>query len=321
MSYALHLIPVGISLNDQLKKREIPLSTDDRRTLVDALKVGDYGPHNPVRGKLRAATDPATRVMRTDSILGEAIPVLRSVHQTPKWCSEWQSLHTDRTDAVAAGGHDGDAYLFLATDTDQGLLTATALAAGTAAASPVHYLDDPTDLTARAIRLRPNDIHVCRIPGLDLEEAPVPPESVWTALGAIGHIACETARPGIGAGAGTWRVVLHLSGGYKALLPALLAMGEAIRSVFEDPDVQTRASISAWVLHETSAGQRIEVPVRYLAGRPYEDLYRLRDDLREGHTPQPGNLIGSCLTRDLRLTSFGRVMLAVLPATRPEVAP
>ena len=325
MSYALHIVPVGRSIAFNTDRK---LTGPAKAAIKPALDPGPYqtstGPARPVRHLLCTAAAPGTGIVDPAAVFPAAVEPLREARATPSLCVEWRSLEIDKLRPPATGQHRGDAYVFVSTDTEAGLLAATAVAVGTANKAAIRYIDDPATEQFRRHRIEPGQVHVCRIPDLDLSEPDRIGTATWQALGSIGHVAAETARQPADVAA-PWRIVVHLSGGYKAMIPSMLVMAEAISSLLAatEDDNKHNATISAWTLHEDApdtATGRIEVGIRQLRGDPYHELYRIRDDIAAGRLPASGFLIGSCLDIQHRITPFGTIMTAVLPATDPGPA-
>ncbi len=327
MSYALHIVPVGLSLRSRIEEARVHLPGPQRKGLLHFLDPNKWqsqvrDPSHPFRQLIRRATDPTTKVLNVGDVLNDVpdpiATAVQNAHAVPSLCSEWQSLHIEST-AQSRSSHDGDAYLFLATDTDAGLLTATAVATGTANGRSIHFVDNPNESNFRSTRITANGIYICRIPNLDLSAPNSITDATWRALGSVGHVACETARESTGPK--SWRIIIHLSGGYKAQLPSLLVMAEAIKSVLIYPNGHG-ATITAWTLHKDSTDplyeNRVEIAIRHLHQRAYDELYIVRAKV-SGGKPILGadNLIGSCLDDSSSPTPFGRIMLAVIPETNP----
>lgn len=304
MSLVLHVVPVGLSIDHGIgKAKSLPIGVTRggfQRTLHPEVMRARGGPERPVRDAVRAATGDACR-LDLDALPG-AFDMVRAAHSHPKLCAEWESVHEEMGDPPPGDPHDGHAYVFIGTDTELGLRAGVLIAAGTAGSadppSVVRYVDDPDTEDFRATAITPGDVYLCRVPGLDLAKPDGMTDATWRALGGIGHVIAESARRP--PHPHRWRVVLHLSGGYKAMIPYLLAMGEAINSVFCDRELNPHgAEIRAWALYEWSEGARVPLPVRALRDDPYQDLYTLREkaDRNALHEIHGGNLIGACLDK------------------------
>ncbi|MFC0438058.1 hypothetical protein [Kutzneria buriramensis] len=321
MSLLLHVIPVGLSLDMQVTQKRIVHGADRQllaRTLTPRMLGTRGGPANPVRAALRQATagpdDPADGPLDAATLLGPARDLVSALRAHPQLCAEWTSVHAELDAQPAGDPHQGHAYLVLASDTAEGLRTATLVAHGLAEATPVRYTDDPGTTPFRRGLIRPGEVVLCRIPGLDFADEHGLGAATWDALGAIGNVAAASAlNPALAA---RWRVVLHLSGGYKALIPYLLVMAEAMNSVFHDPERggEHPPVIEAVMLQEYSEGRRLAVPVRSFQNALYAELVALARHARAGTLASitSGSLLGLCLDQHKQLTPMGRIMVAVL---------
>jgi hypothetical protein len=139
------------------------------------------------------------------------------------------------------------------------------------------------------MRIEPGEVYLFRIPDLlfripDLDLGTGRPnDQTWLSLGSVGHVIARTARQ---ATVTPWSVLLHLTGGYKAMMPHLLVMAEGIRSVFMDADniPSGRApALRAVSVHEheqrTPVAQlrQVELPIRWVEGCPLQDLRDIAD--------------------------------------------
>lgn len=306
----LHLVPVGLSLLNHLEqpvlaRDELPGSAI---TVRDALRWAAGGPTWELDwARLELAGLPRSQAA-----------------SDPADAAEWTSIAaiTAERRHAAAAGH---AYLFLATDTDDGL-RAAALVAARYHRGTTRYLHEP--LTAGRLLLEPGDVVICRIPDLNLGETK-PTSTTWRSLGAIGRLVADTA---LQTARGEWEVVLHLSGGYKAMIPYLIEMAEGIHTRLRDVsrDAVHRPGIRAVVIHESSLksgrDQRppivIDVPVRAIEGdllavaRRLAEMARPHRDLVE--TSAADALLGLLIDRDpetdrkRRLTPAGLMMVTML---------
>jgi hypothetical protein len=317
VSLVLHVVPVGLSLDVQVTQKRI-VHGAERELLHRALDPERLrtrrGLTNPVLAALRQATVLPGGLLDAAMLLGPALDLVAALGARPQLCAEWTSVRAELDAAPAEDPHQGHAYLLLASDTAEGLRTATLVAHGLAGTTPVRYVDDPRATAFRRDLIRPSEVVLCRIPGLDFADEHGLGAATWDALGAVGNVVAASAlNPAL---ADRWRVVLHLSGGYKALIPYLLVMAEAVNSVFHDPERGGRQPpvIHAMMLQEFSEGRRLAVPVRSFQNALYAELVTLARHAREGTLASvtSGSLLGLCLDRDKRLTPMGRIMVAVL---------
>ncbi|MGH4020383.1 MAG: hypothetical protein ACRDT0_14340 [Pseudonocardiaceae bacterium] len=299
----LHLVPVGLSL---LKKGHVEFP-DSPLTARQALQHASTGPRHELDwGRLGPAGLPRLAAgLGTDT------------------AAEWTSIAAIRDERRYASVQ-GEAYLFIATDTTDGLRAAT-LVAERYQDSAIRYVDEPL-AARRGEVLEPGDGCVYRIPDLDLGNLTLT-STTWRSLGRVGRLAADTATQ---SPRGEWHVILHLSGGYKAMIPYLMVLAEAVHSRLRDnrPDSAHRPSIRAVVIHEDSVGQGspepplvIDVPVRSIrrdlltftkklaaAARPDSDLVDagVADDLLGLFTEVVEG------TQKRRLTSAGLITVSVL---------
>jgi hypothetical protein len=286
----LHVVPVGLSLLDHI---ELPDSTITAREAL----AWATGPTQELDWQRLASAGLAPVSVPEDS------------------AAEWTSIAAVmREPRYASAG--GEAYVFLATDTDDGVCAAT-LVAARYQHTTVHYLHEP--LAARRRVLEPGDVYLCRIPDLDLGTIK-PTSTTWRSLGAAGRLVADTARQ---AG---WQVIVHLSGGYKAMIPYLMVLAEGIHSVLCDVPLgeASPSQIRAVALHESSVRSGkpvvIDVAVRAVRGDLFDDVKELAAATRSG-----GESVGAGVADDLlgllieeaseqtrTLTEAGLIMVNVL---------
>lgn len=303
----LHVVPVGLSLLDRIEQPvlatdELPASV---LTVRDALRWagGQTGELDWERLGLPAARRATLAATPTAA------------------AAEWTSLAAV-TDDRRYGAVRGEAYVLLATDTDDGLRAAT-LVAARYPSTRVRYLDEP--LAARGTGLEPGDAYLCRIPHLNLGIVP-PTSGTWRSLGAAGRLVADAATQ---TGRGEWTVIVHLSGGYKAMVPYLMVLAEGIHTRLRalPPDAAHRPVIRAVAVHESSLDQRhserpivIDIPVRAIEG----DLLTQTRTLAQ-HTHADSDVVSAGIAEDLlglflerhgehqrRLTAAGLIMVNVL---------
>jgi hypothetical protein len=245
----LHLVPVGLSLLDK-GRLEFPGSAITAQQALQYAATGqrhelDWDRLGPAEFPRRLAAG-----FGTDT------------------AAEWTSIAAIREESRYASAQ-GDAFAFIATDTDGGLRAAT-LVAERYRQSAIRYLDEP--LTAgRNDVLEPGDVYVCRVPDLDLGRlSPTP--ATWRSLGAVGRLAANAATQ---TARGEWHVILHLSGGYKAMVPYLMVLAEAVQSRLR---ARSCVEMRAVALHESSLERDtilVDVPVRAVEGDLLDDVKKL----------------------------------------------
>ncbi|MGH3936693.1 MAG: hypothetical protein ACRDS1_17215 [Pseudonocardiaceae bacterium] len=300
----LHLVPVGRSLLIHLDQGTSP-------TLRSALAVDEL-PVDTVGEALRQATG-QDHELDLQRLRLTGVPAAALALDTGT-AAEWTSVAAAQP---RSGVVDGEAYLFIATDTDDGLRAAVLLAARYQ--HPLRYLHEP--LTAGDPEIEPGDVYLCRIPDLDLGSRE-PTGTTWRSLGTVGRLAAKTAAQ---TGRGDWQVIVHLSGGYKAMIPYLMVLAEGINSIFQDlhtryPATSYRPTIKAVAVHESSLDRVVPIPVRFiqdplLAGaRKLAELTRPDSDIIR--TDAADQLLGLFIERKgegtRRLTEAGLIMVSLL---------
>lgn len=261
----LHLLTTGTSLLNEISRR----SQDDYQAVADALLPTPDAPGD-TRAILQAARD-AAGVLDLDRLLSPEQRERLAEASEPD-ATEWSSVHAVRRDRDFPDA-DAESFVFLASDTDEGV-RAAALLAVKYQPSALRYVPEP--LAHGESIVCPGEAWICRIPQLDLGWMR-PSARTWRSLGAAGRLVVQTARNN----PANWTVLVHYSGGYKAVVPYVIVLAEAIRSALTTNKVPVRAV----ALHEVSVkrGQPIvvEVPVRALA----EDLWRQVKVLRDAMSP------------------------------------
>lgn len=285
-----HLVPVGLSL---LEGREFPES---------AIKVRDAMPWAASAGKL-------------DWDLLSTAGVSRLTAADPSMAAEWTSVAAIQSKSAAATA--GDAFVLIATDTDDGL-RAAAMIAAFHDQSGVHYLHEP--LKAGRPAVEPGDVYICRIPELDLGERQ-PKDVTWRSLGAVGRMAADAATQ---HDVGQWQVIVHLSGGYKAMIPYLMMMAEGVNSLLRDtpPGEPRRRPVRAVAVHESSLAPEaaatpilIDVPVRAIGADLLlhtRELAKVAQPDRDVISDDVSDLLTGLFVDAGRLTKAGLIMVSML---------
>lgn len=320
MSLVLHVVAVGLSINDGLNGIEVAVPSADRKAVKNALQPDVLRTRGDDQNVVRRTIMDHQRGMAVDlpGLLGAAADAVNRLRGSYRLCAEWTSIHVEADSPPPGDQHDGHAYVLVATDTEPGLRAAALVAAGLPGTPPVQYVDDPGLDDFRGTQITPGHAYLCRVPGLDFTR----PEDIdkdaltWRALGSIGHTVAESAA---NPSPHRWRVVVHLSGGFKALIPYLLVVAEGINSVFGQPDrVSPTAvpSLSAVILHEKSQDKRVAIPVRALKSYLYSQLLRLTKNADPATGTVTGEsenaLDGLCLDAARgALTTMGKIMVAI----------
>ncbi len=204
--------------------------------------------------------------------------------------------------------------MLIATDSDAGLRAAT-LVAARYQHTTIRYVHEP--LTVGRLLIRVGDVYICRIPDLDLG-ARQPTSTTWRSLGAVGRLVAETAEQTPG---GDWNVVVHLSGGYKAMIPYLMVLAEGIHSRLRDSQ-----DIRAVAIHDPEAGKDptisrivVPIPVRRLEGYLLSEAEKLKKMTRPDSdivgSDAPKDLSGLFIQREnsgYRVTAPGLITVNVL---------
>lgn len=269
MTKVVHVIPVGTSVLANLGKPDVPVPAG---SLVPE-QTPDGAP--TPRELIRKATGPDAALDLAD-LLGAA-QLGQLGRAKDRYSAEWTSTGAAVLTPRPTPGDE--AFVVLASDTAEGLTAAIVVAARYAATTTrVGYVDDPV---AAMSLIQAGEVTVCRLPGLDLAKG-APEDQTWQALGAIGRQIRKTCECG-----DEWRIVLHLNGGYKALVPHLLVLATAINTdIAEDGRSGNIGEVRAFVLHEDSRYARskiVWIPVGTLPESQLGQLRRLAATLRGGN--------------------------------------
>jgi hypothetical protein len=298
----LHIVPVGHSIVDSLA------GVDDLAALNSRLPVSGTS----VREQLKAHTG-VHGVLDLSALLGtQAQAAARDVGWSA--AAEWTSVALFENREAP---YFRRSLLLIASDTDEGLRAATFVAARWHEEGAVRYADDPGQLPSR---MREGDVWIARIPQLRLGIGD-PDSTTWFGLGAVGRaIQTTCTQPPLGC---RIDAVLHLTGGYKALIPYLLVMAEGINSVFHDHDrvsAQAPPQVRAVATHRSTSNANqtvLDVPVRWLAAKSLEKVVRLKaaaDDtgaVHESFDDLLGQFCEDSANGD-RLTPAGMIMVGVV---------
>ncbi|WP_017593830.1 hypothetical protein [Nocardiopsis potens] len=317
----VHLVSVGVSLFDNLQR--------GRQELIDGLGI-DRALAKRIRAAEKELRDPESEGFPAEESAKQAA-WLREVtapgsgterQRLEKLLKEiepenWPARASAELTALAvhrsgSGIPPADTVVLLASDTGRGLRAALFNAAALAGGDlkRVRYLHDPSDEIA-AMR---GDIVIARLPGLDVGNDEGFTEAM-RGLGDIGRGVDRLLRPG------DTEAALHLSGGFKAALPFLLGLGEALRSL------RGPTKVKAYAVHELDPDQRaVELPLRHLPATLLEK--QLADAGDNGYfrkaPPDDQPLDGFAYEQDddgvnWRLTPFGHALRRLFPRkTRPE---
>lgn len=200
---------------------------------------------------------------------------------------------------------EADTAILLASDTGKGLRAAlfNAVAFADGKLDRVCYLPEPT----KEIASQRGKVVIVRVPGLDAGD----PAGFVEAMKGLGALGQGVDRMLEEAGDVAF---FHLSGGFKAALPFLLGLGEALRSL------RGKGKVQAFALHELSDDRSIELPLRSFS--PDLLAKQLANTNTDGYftAPPPDGrpLAGFAyeeVDNDWRLTPFGFALRAL---HRPE---
>lgn len=275
----MHVLPVGRSLLGRV-------DTDPGLVaLRSVLRPGSFdvagNPRQKVAvelARLAGAGTPGTGLLDLHDVFPDEAQRAAVRCDNPKLCAEWTSVAVARLRAAEVDS----AAVLIASDTDDGLRSAIMVAGQYT--ERVTYVPEPLD--ARDMRIEPGEVYVFRIPRMNLgtdKPDEQPDDRTWLSLGTVGHVIARTARQ---ATVTPWSVLLHLTGGYKAMMPYLLVMAEGIQSVFQDahntPDGRA-PTLRAVSVHEheqqtpVARLRQVELPIRWVEGHPLKDLHDIAD--------------------------------------------
>ncbi|MBA9007289.1 hypothetical protein [Thermomonospora cellulosilytica] len=322
----VHIISVGLSVLEVLAQPRIArhkAKLDHDADLID--DIADARPHELLKdagaddreaacawlaGALAPLTDPAH-----DPASSAALLEARSRIRPHRWSARISAelLTFARMAGPGQARLDpADTAVLVVSDTPDGLLAAlwNALALAGGDLTRVSLLADPSD----ALRMPDpaGRVLLARIPGMDTSSD----EGFHRAmhgLGVLGRALYErTDGP----------LEFHLSGGFKASIPYLVAMAEGLRSLAGGRQVQ------AWVLHEDTldSSRPIRIPLRRAV--PEEVLFELSgfDDTGRRPPPFPDQNLLEGYAYDTRpdgqyLTPFGSGLRALFGDRLPQVLP
>lgn len=274
----VHLITVGVSLFDNLQHSLTGLrggGADDRKGLLEddkalAKRVWDARRelHDPKSEQtadlerqaqaawLAEVTTPGSGAARTR--LEELLARIEPGRWPAEASAELSSLAAHNLPSKRVAVSDRDTAILITSDTGKGLraslFNAVALAGGDL--GRVRYLHEPTE--EGIVRERGN-IVIARLPHLDVGGEKEFTEAMRD-LGRIGRGVDRLLQPEDDVAR------FHLSGGFKAALPFLLGLGEALRGL------RGPVKVRGFALHELAPGLRsIELPLRSLPPKPVND--------------------------------------------------
>ncbi|MEY9214318.1 hypothetical protein NI17_020405 [Thermobifida halotolerans] len=308
----VHVVSVGLSLVEFFEDPEserVPEPVPGAEAVGEEWRGGrlGLGDHEPVGRRLDAAFGTGAA---DDSPERQEFQELAGRVGAQKWIRyRGVSAELDTVRAVVGGALPADDAVFLiASDTDDGVAAAvwTAIALADGDTRRVRYLpavDEDTRLGDSVA----GRVHVVRMPGLDAADSDRAFREPMRTMGRLGRLL--TAPPESALGrlkrlvGQREEICFHLSGGYKATLPYLVALAEWLRSLGEEA--------SAWVLHETSE-RAFRMPLRRLhADWVRRELQGFHGGKR-AKAPETDFLEGYAYEREgdggARLTAFGEGM-------------
>ena len=330
----VHLISVGLSMLDSLGDPPGKLASEpDLIAMIDRHEPLKLLPENSDRaaasewlaGALAAEGEPGRSAADADRLRKVSAAIQPS--QWPRQISAEVETF-GRVHGTGFPLRADDIALLICSDTPLGLLAGVwnALALTDGHLDRVRYLPD-SGSTLGNVRGR---AVLVRVPGMDAGS----PEGFRQAMGSLGLLARQVFQYGHLTKAEEFR--FYLSGGFKAAIPYLIGLAEAVRSIdaarlralhAQDavPD-QWPYPVQAFVLHETAGPNAppIRLPLRMLvAAAIREELAdfengrfrgELRRDLLYGYAYEPA---GDGHEKSYVLTAFGEGLSALFGIT-PE---
>jgi hypothetical protein len=308
----VHLISVGLSIRDALKDPETRRrKLKDKHELIAAigraepwnLLVREAGVSDPPRDRDRDLANQwlAEAVSGADPVkaarLGEVAAAIRPREWPLDMSAELETF------ALAAGMGKfslakGDIAVFVCSDTPAGLTAGMWNAAGLTAGdlSRIQFTGQPGAL--------PDDLRghpvLVRITGMDASSS----EGFGLAMYGLGVLARQLFVKGKLDRAEEFR--FHLSGGYKAAIPYLIGLAEAVHSVDKQclsdigvPDLMPKDGrpypVTAWVLHDEEGTREsrgtpappIRLPLRRLIAESVREELTGYDDKTKRRTGKP----------------------------------
>lgn len=323
----VHLISVGVSVLEALKDPYAKLGDDDLAAVVDDQKPQEMLPEsmdgdaasNWLAGALAASGDPGHNAAAADRLRE-----LSAAVRPDKWprtvSAEVETF--DRVKGTTFPLSEADIAILICSDTRRGLLAGAwnALAMADGDLTRVRYLPKPSALVS-GVR---GCVVLARVPGMDAGSS----QGFRQAMGGLGLLARHVFRYGQLTKAEEFR--FYLSGGFKAAIPYLIGLAEAVRSVDEGclrplgaahvmPD-RGPYPVKAFVLHDSAGpdAQSIRLPLRMLVAAAIRAELagfvngafqgQLRRDLLYGYAYE---LDGDERARKYKLTPFGAGLSAL----------
>lgn len=310
----VHLISVGLQVIERLRDpREVLKNAE--RDLRDAVRkarghelLDDIPEHGRDRASawLKGALAPTGSADRDDGSadrFAAAVAGARASEWPPGLSAELDTFARMADLRYPIPPDSEDITLLISSDTRDGLLAAAWNAAALAGGDldRVRYLSAPDNVTSLG-NLR-GRVVIARVPGMDAGDE----RGFREAMGGLGALAAELFRSAGLTKTEPFR--FYLSGGYKASIPYLIGMAEAIRSVDQKrldefhaggamPKDGSPYPVEAFVLHESA--NRTAPPIRLPLRRLYAEV--VREELsgfgaadfvrREKGIPEPGMLLG-----------------------------
>lgn len=331
----VHMISVGLSMRDALRDPYGKLAGErDLIAMIDLHKPFELLPddtdHAAASGWLAGALAAEGEPGRNPAAADQLREVCAAV-QPNRW-PRHMSAEVETFSGVPGTGFPlraDDIAILICSDTPLGLLAGVwnALALTDGQLDRVRYLPDPGSMLA-SVRGR---AVLVRVPGMDAGS----PEGFRQAMGGLGLLARHLFRYGKLTKAEEFR--FYLSGGFKAAIPYLIGLAEAVRSIDETrlralhaqdavPD-QWPYPVQAFVLHETAGpgATPIRLPLRMLVaeairaeladfGTDGKLRGELSRDLLLGYAYEP---TGEGRAKSYAVTAFGEGLRALFGVT-PE---
>lgn len=315
----VHLVTVGVSLFDKLQANrselKVMFKTDNLHSHIAKAREEFYDRDEEKKfdspaevsaaasAWLSRVTTPGSGADREalEKLLARVEP-----HQWPaRTSAELSTVSAKNEPMKSVALSETDTAILLASDTGKGLRAAlfNAVAIADGKLGRVCYLSEPT----KEIDQLRGKVVIVRVPSLDAGE----PAGFIEAMRGLGALGQGVERMLEEAGDVAY---FHLSGGFKAAIPFLLGLGEALRSL------HGKGKVRAFALHELSHDRSIELPLRSFS--PDLLTKQLANTNMDGYfTERPPDgqpLQGFAyeqVENDWRLTPFGFALKAL---HRPE---
>ncbi len=317
----VHVISVGLSLLESLKD---PGRLAELNQSIELIKsITREAPQNLLKEAGADSTGDTASTWLAGALAGQADPH-RDQRSADRLAASISALKPEQwkarisaelgTFAAVQGGaiqlRAADTAVLVCTDTAEDLLAGlwNAIALSGGVMQRIRHLPEPTAQLG-AVR---GTVLLTRIRHLDASSDSGFAKAM-RGLGTLGRGLLDAQDVGT---KDSFR--FYLSGGYKAAIPYLIGLAEGVRSEGDDREVD------AFVLHETSEGKAIRLPLRrMIPGRVSEELAGFDEKgICDKGIRKPRLLEGYAYEkdgRDFRLTSFGEGLRALFPRLHEQI--